>query len=203
MKETRIWSLGQEDPLEKEVATHSGVVAWEIPWAGEPGRLQSAGSQSQARLRDWTAAARVALERLFHTSVTPQVSLWWEACTVDRSEQKLLVGYYEEYFFSGYVLVSSDSLHYKSVLLLSTLSISLWPAVSRQHRLPEWRLPVCCLDACIPRALLVSILIRIFLTSEKVVVISLHLGEVPKQEELTLVIELRAVVALGGRWRVW
>ena len=48
-----------------------------------------------------------------------------------------------------------------------------------------------------------SILIRIFLTSEKVVVISLHLGEVPKQEELTLVIELRAVVALGGRWRVW
>ena len=58
------------------MATHSGVVAWEIPWAGEPGRLQSAGSQSQARLRDWTAAARVALERLFHTSVTPQVSLW-------------------------------------------------------------------------------------------------------------------------------
>ena len=43
-----------------------------------------------------------------------------------------------------------------------------------------------------------SILIRVFLTSEKVVVISLHLREVPKQEELTLVIELRTVVALGG-----
>ena len=47
-----------------------------------------------------------------------------------------------------------------------------------------------------------SILIRVFLTSEKVVVISLHLREVPKQEELTLVIELRTVVALGGWWWV-
>ena len=37
--------LGQEDPLEKEMATHSSILAWEIPWAEEPGRLQSTGSQ--------------------------------------------------------------------------------------------------------------------------------------------------------------
>ena len=36
---------GQEDPLEKEIATHSSIVAWEIPWTEEPGRLQSMGSQ--------------------------------------------------------------------------------------------------------------------------------------------------------------
>lgn len=47
-----------------------------------------------------------------------------------------------------------------------------------------------------------STLLRVFLTSEKVVVISVHLREVSKQEELTLVIELRTVVALGGWWRV-
>ena len=40
-----IQSLGQENPLEKEMATHSSVLAWEIPWTGEPGRLQSMGSQ--------------------------------------------------------------------------------------------------------------------------------------------------------------
>ena len=51
MQEILIWFLGQEDPLEREMATHSSVLAWEIPWTEEPGGLQSAGSQkSQTRL---------------------------------------------------------------------------------------------------------------------------------------------------------
>ena len=41
MQETWVWSLGQEDPLEKEMATHSSMLAWRIPWTEEPGRLQS------------------------------------------------------------------------------------------------------------------------------------------------------------------
>ena len=45
MQETRVQSLGQEDPLEKEVATHSSILAWKIPWTEQPGRLQSMGSQ--------------------------------------------------------------------------------------------------------------------------------------------------------------
>ena len=45
MQETGIRSLGQEDPLEKEMATHSGILALEIPWTEEPGGLQSMGSQ--------------------------------------------------------------------------------------------------------------------------------------------------------------
>ena len=44
-QETPVQSLGQEDPLEKEMATHSSTLAWIIPWTGEPGRLQSMGSQ--------------------------------------------------------------------------------------------------------------------------------------------------------------
>ena len=43
--ETRVQSLGQEDLLEKEMATHSSILAWKIPWIEEPGRLQSMGSQ--------------------------------------------------------------------------------------------------------------------------------------------------------------
>ena len=45
MRETRVQSLGQEDPLEKEMATHSSTLAWKIPWMEEPGGLQSMGSQ--------------------------------------------------------------------------------------------------------------------------------------------------------------
>ena len=45
MQETWVRSLGWEDPLEKEMATHSSVFAWRIPWAEKPGSLQSMGSQ--------------------------------------------------------------------------------------------------------------------------------------------------------------
>ena len=45
MLETWVRSLGQEDPLEKEMATHSSTFAWKIPWTEEPGGLQSMGSQ--------------------------------------------------------------------------------------------------------------------------------------------------------------
>ena len=53
MQETQVPSLVGEDPLEKEIATHSSILAWEIPWTEEPGRLQSMGSQkSWTRLSD-------------------------------------------------------------------------------------------------------------------------------------------------------
>ena len=45
MQEKQVGSLGQEDPLEKETATHSSILAWEIPWTEEPGGLQSIRSQ--------------------------------------------------------------------------------------------------------------------------------------------------------------
>ena len=50
-EETQVRPLGQEDPLEKEMATHSSILTWEIPWTEEPGRLQSMGSQN-----NWTLA---------------------------------------------------------------------------------------------------------------------------------------------------
>ena len=49
MQETRVQSLGLEDPLEKEMASHSSILAWIISWTAEPGGLQSMGSQ---RVRD-------------------------------------------------------------------------------------------------------------------------------------------------------
>ena len=59
MQETQIQSLGQEDPLEEEMATHSSILDWEIPWTEEPGGLESKGLQ---RVRhDWVSTqARTA-----------------------------------------------------------------------------------------------------------------------------------------------
>ena len=54
VRETRVRSLGQEDPLEKEMVTHSSILAWRIPWTEEPGRLQSTESHSQTQLSDFT-----------------------------------------------------------------------------------------------------------------------------------------------------
>ena len=52
MWETRVQSLGGEDPLKKGMVTHSRILAWRIPWPEEPGGLQFMGSQSQTRLND-------------------------------------------------------------------------------------------------------------------------------------------------------
>ena len=55
MQETQVQSLGQEDPLEKKMATHSSTLAWRIPWTEVPGRLQVHGvAKSQTRLSDFT-----------------------------------------------------------------------------------------------------------------------------------------------------
>ena len=52
MQETQVWSLGEEDPLEKGMATHSSILAWRTPWTEEPGRLQIHGV---AKSRTWVS----------------------------------------------------------------------------------------------------------------------------------------------------
>ena len=52
MQETQVRSLGGEDPMEKQMATHSSILAWRIPWKEEPSGLQSMGLQSRTQLSD-------------------------------------------------------------------------------------------------------------------------------------------------------
>ena len=61
MQDTQVRSLGREDPLEKETATHSSILAWRIPWREEPGRLQSMGSQRVGH--DWATSLHFTLHR--------------------------------------------------------------------------------------------------------------------------------------------
>ena len=72
MWKTRVGSLGREDPLEEEIATHSSTVALKIPWMEEPGRLRSMGSQSQTRLSDFTSFFLKILDRKI-SSVVPSL----------------------------------------------------------------------------------------------------------------------------------
>ena len=61
--ETRVWSLDWEDPLEEGMAIHSSILAWEIPWTGEPGKLQTIGSR---RIRhDWSLLAYTHISKLY------------------------------------------------------------------------------------------------------------------------------------------
>ena len=60
VQETSVRSLGQEDPLEKEMATHSSILAQKIPWTEEPGGLQSMGSQRVGH--DWVASLAFSKE---------------------------------------------------------------------------------------------------------------------------------------------
>ena len=73
MRETWIPSLGREDPLEKEMATHSSILGWRIPWMEEPGRLQSQGvAEGRTRLNNFTFTFHLhALEKEMatHSSV--------------------------------------------------------------------------------------------------------------------------------------
>ena len=63
MQETRVWSLGWEDPLEKEMATHSNVLAWRIPWTKEPGGLQSMGLQRVQH--DWVTSLSLSFQWVY------------------------------------------------------------------------------------------------------------------------------------------
>ena len=79
MQKTWVQSLGQEDPLEKEMAIYSSILAWEIPWVEDPGRLQSMGSWSVEH--DWatehTHTKILEIKCCPPTPTHPGWSRWW------------------------------------------------------------------------------------------------------------------------------
>ena len=74
MQDTRVRSLDQEDPLEKEMVTPSGILAWRIPWTEEPGGLQSTGSQSWLQ---WTTNTHCLSTHLSAVCLTYSCLFYW------------------------------------------------------------------------------------------------------------------------------
>ena len=77
MQDTQVQSLGWEDPLEKDVATHSRILAWEIPWTEEPGGLPSMGSERvrQDRITKHARTLRSVHKRRLSLSPSPPIYL--------------------------------------------------------------------------------------------------------------------------------
>ena len=87
MQETRVQSLGQEDPLEKEMATHSSTLAWNIPWIEEHGRLQSMRSQSWTQLSNFTSLQPLTVAFVMHKAY----QLWRQnSCYIEIPTHHLL-----------------------------------------------------------------------------------------------------------------
>ena len=82
MWETWVWSLDREDPLEKEMSTHSSTLAWRIPWREEPGRLQSMGLQRVGH--DWVTSIFTFFNLMFHGKIESQKECgmtWCVSCS--------------------------------------------------------------------------------------------------------------------------
>ena len=73
VRESRVWSLAREDPLEKEMATHYSILTWRVPWTEEPGGLQSMGSQRVGR--DWVKTLSLSIQ-LITGSKMPSPYRW-------------------------------------------------------------------------------------------------------------------------------
>jgi len=86
IRETWVQSLGWEDLLEKEMATHSSILAWKIPWMEEPGRLQSMGSQkSRTRQSDFAFTLRLRWRAGVNPEVVDQGFLLSDSTSLDKS----------------------------------------------------------------------------------------------------------------------
>ena len=99
MRETWVRSLGQEDPLEKGMATHSSIHAWKIPWTKEPGGLQSMGSQrvadtgSNGKESAWNAGDLGSIPGLGRSSGGGHGIPLQYSCLENPHGQRLLAGY--------------------------------------------------------------------------------------------------------------
>ena len=75
-QELRVLSLGQEDPLEEEMTTHSSILAWRIPWTEEPGGLQSMGSQESDMTKQLSTHTNVSIKDLTAIFIIIELGLW-------------------------------------------------------------------------------------------------------------------------------
>ena len=109
MWETWVRSLGQEDPLEKEMVTHSSILAWRIPWTEKPGKLQSTGSQGVRH--NWETSLSLSLYWVPHSvlgfggwfsSVQSLCSVWlFETPWIGPSRFLLTMGFPRQEYWSG------------------------------------------------------------------------------------------------------
>ena len=136
-QETRVQSLGWEDSLEKELANHSSILAWRIPWTKETGGIQSMGWQSRTQCSDWTTTTLGSNARLHYSlccSNCPSFVYWELLPFAPMSlEHTLLLCLLNISFISGTI--------WCSIFILNIPFPALQPAISPRNPVPftgEW-----------------------------------------------------------------
>ena len=115
VQEIQLWFLGQEGPLEKEVTTHSSILAWNIPWTEEPGRLQSMGSQ---RVRhDWATNTSLHVEYMY------SIPTFWRVFIITRC-QKLFCIYWDDHMV--FILQFINMMYHIDWFVYSEESLHSW-----------------------------------------------------------------------------
>ena len=133
MWETRVWSLGWEDPLEKEMAINSSTIAWKIPWTEKPGRLQSMRvSKSRTRLSNFTLNLQFS-HSVMSDSVTPWITAHQAYLSITNARSSLRLTSIESVMPSSHLILCSP------LLLLPPIppSISLFHWVNSSHEVAK------------------------------------------------------------------
>ena len=129
MQDTWVWSLSREDPLEQDMATHSSILTWRIPWTEEPGRLLSMGAQRIGD--DWmTNTISLSLQKQTISNsnlLTCTVIIFSYYCIC-----LLLIYFSDQAKFSKYALGSSDH-HSLSLFLVFTMCSNLLTFISNSR----------------------------------------------------------------------
>ena len=126
MWETWVRSLGREDPLEKEMATHSSTLAWRIPWREEPGRLQSMGSQ---RVRhDWVTSLHfiVVLFKYVDDPQSISQSPRWDSICILQVKVFYFELHWMESKLSCLCFIKSPQLFLKHWQSFPSIKLTLW-----------------------------------------------------------------------------
>ena len=133
MRETWVPSLGQEDPLEKEKATHSGTLAWKIPWTEKPGRLQSIGSQRVKHDFTFTFYLLILI-----SSGYPWISFsFLLTCCLRALEIHLLLWISNKDMLLSCTSVQFSSVAQSCLTLCDPMNCST-PGIPVRHQLPEF-----------------------------------------------------------------
>ena len=123
MWNTRVWSLGWEDPLEKEMATHSSILAWKIPWTEEPGRLQVHGFA-----KNWRWLSNFTSLHLIQKKFQPEHLL-----LVNRIPNEYLILSLQAYNLLTFTSTSMTLMTTEHVLLNNCGSLLFWLLKVRGH----------------------------------------------------------------------
>ena len=128
VRQTQVQSVSWEDLLEKEIATHSSTLAWKIPWTGEPGRLQSMGSQRVGH--DWVTSLSLGNKEFMIWATVSSRSCFADCIELLHLWLQRIYVYKKEYYQSDFSVDHLVMSMYRDISCFVGRGCLLWPVCS-------------------------------------------------------------------------